>query len=103
MLRATIGAAVPFCRDALYSTAIADQEAAVMESRPQTSLTQRRRPPILLTLILWLAIVSALVFWRLVYDWRVGNFLEFVGQDFPRLVLILLVVLASEYFYFRGK
>jgi len=63
----------------------------------------RKRPPILLTVVVWLAIVLALGFWRLFYAWRFGSLLQFLGQAFPRLVVILIVILVFESFYFRGN
>jgi hypothetical protein len=64
---------------------------------------QTKHLAILLTLIVWLAIILALGFWRLVYAWHVGNFLEYISQDWPRMILILIVVLVCEYFYFRDR
>jgi hypothetical protein len=64
---------------------------------------QIKRPPILLTIIVWLAIVLALGFWRLSYAWHVGNLLQFLSQTWPRMILILIVVLVCEYYYFRDK
>jgi hypothetical protein len=62
-----------------------------------------KRPPILLTFIVWLAIVFVAASWRLVYAWHFGNLLKFVAEDWPLLVLILLVMVVCELFYFRDK
>ena len=62
-----------------------------------------KRPPIVFTFIVWLAIVFVEASWRLVYAWHFGNLLKFLAQDWPRLVLILLVIVVSERFYFGGK
>jgi len=63
----------------------------------------RKRPPIVLTVVVWLAFVLVLGFWRLFYAWRFGNLLQFLAQDFPRLVVILIAVLLFESFYFRRQ
>jgi len=39
----------------------------------------------------------------LVYAWHFGNLLKFVAEDWPLLVLILLVMVVCELFYFRDK
>jgi hypothetical protein len=62
-----------------------------------------RKPPIMATVLLWLAVVVAMGYWRLFYAWRFGNGLIFFTQFFPRLVLALIAVLVLEYFYFRHK
>jgi hypothetical protein len=61
------------------------------------------KPPIMATVLLWLAVVVAVGYWRLFYAWRFGNGLTFFTQFFPRLVLILIAVLVLEYYYFRRK
>ncbi len=59
--------------------------------------------PILFTLIVWLAIVFVEAYWKLFYAWHVGNLLKFIAEDWPRLILILLVVVVCELFYFPDK
>jgi hypothetical protein len=61
------------------------------------------KPPITATVLVWLVVVVALGYWRMFYAWRWGNLLIFATQLFPRLVLILVAVLAAEYFYFRDR
>jgi hypothetical protein len=61
------------------------------------------KPPITATVLVWLAIVVGIGYWRLFHAWRWGNGLIFITQFFPRLVLILVAVLALEYFYFRHR
>ena len=61
------------------------------------------KPPITATILVWLAVVVAVGYWRVFYAWRLGNGLIFFTQFFPRLVLILIAVLALEYFYFRAR
>ena len=66
-------------------------------------MSVKSKPPITATVLVWLAVVVVVGFWRVFYAWHLGNGLIFFTQFFPRLLLILIAVLALEYFYFRNR
>ena len=55
------------------------------------------------TICLWVAVTVVLGYWRMFYAWRLGAFFVFLVRYLPILVLILAVVLISEFLYFDRK
>jgi hypothetical protein len=53
------------------------------------------------TVGMWLVAVVVLGEWRLIYAWRWGAGVIFFFQYIPVLVLFLVVILLSEFLYFR--
>jgi hypothetical protein len=50
---------------------------------------------------MWLVVAFALGYWRMFYAWRWGAAFIFFLQYMPVLVLILAVILLSEFLYLR--
>ena len=57
----------------------------------------------LITIVLWVAIATALGYWRIFYAWHLGAGYVFFFYYIPILTLILITALSFEYFYFRKK
>ena len=53
------------------------------------------------TVGMWLVVAVALGYWRMFYAWRWGAAIVFFFQYMPLLVLILAVILLSEFLYLR--
>jgi len=51
------------------------------------------------TVGMWLVVAVALGYWRMFYAWRWGAAIVFFFQYMPLLVLILAVILLSEFLY----
>jgi hypothetical protein len=60
-----------------------------------------RTTVLLATVGMWLVFAAALGYWRMIYAWRWGAVFIFFFQYMPVLVLILAVILLSEFLYFR--
>ena len=56
-----------------------------------------------ITAILWLLLVFALGYWRMIYAWRFGSIRVFFTQYVPLLGLLLLILLVLESWYFHRQ
>jgi hypothetical protein len=61
------------------------------------------RNVILITTGLWLLVVIAIGFWRLIYKWHLGNAVIFFFHTLPLLVLGLFLIILLEIFIFRFR
>ena len=57
----------------------------------------------LATIGFWVAVVVALGYWRMFYAWHWGVSFVFFFRYLPILVLILVAVLVSEFWYLGRK
>jgi hypothetical protein len=62
------------------------------------------RTLLLITIGLWLLLVSAFGYWRMVYAWQLGNDVMFFFHALPLFAvsLIVIVVVEALVFHFKG-
>jgi hypothetical protein len=58
---------------------------------------------LLITIAVWLLLVLALGYWRMVYAWKWGSFAVFFTQYVPLLGLSLIILLVVEMLYVRWR
>jgi len=61
------------------------------------------RTLLLITIALWLLLVSFLGYWRMFFAWHLGNSWTFLFHSLPLAVLALLVIVTLEVLFFRPR
>ena len=61
----------------------------------------RRTAFLLVTIGLWVVLVTGLGYWRAYYAWHWGSFYIFLFRDAPILALALALILVFENWYLR--
>jgi hypothetical protein len=62
-----------------------------------------RRTAFLVTIGLWVVLVTGVGYWRAYYAWHWGSFYIFLFRDLPILALALVLILFFEHWYLRYK
>jgi len=61
------------------------------------------RTLLLITIGLWLLLVSFLGYWRMFFAWRLGNSWTFLFHSLPLAALGLIVIVTLEVVFFRPR
>jgi hypothetical protein len=61
------------------------------------------RTLLLITIGLWLLLVTSLGYWRMFYAWHWGNGVTFFFHSLPLAALGLIVIVILEIIFFRPK
>jgi hypothetical protein len=62
-----------------------------------------RSTAVLVTIGLWVVLLTGVGYWRAYYAWHLGSFYIFLFRDVPFLALALALILFFEYWYLRYK
>lgn len=62
-----------------------------------------RSTAVLVTIGLWVVLVTGVGYFRAYYAWHLGSFYIFLFRDVPVLALGLALILFFEYWYLRYK